>query len=37
MQTYRHASVSDQGAVVAAFEAVKTYIRNLAKEADNGN
>ena len=34
MQAYRHAPVTDQSAVVAAFEAVKQAIRDLFQERD---
>ena len=34
MQAYRHAPVTDQSAVVAAFEAVKQIIRDKCQERE---
>jgi len=35
MQAYRHAPLNDQSGVVAAFEAVKTFIRDSSHSSDN--
>jgi len=35
MQAYRHAPVTDQEAVCAAFEAVKQIIRDMCREVDD--